>query len=372
VLPREDQPPASPGLPREELNPVTNPLLAQNLGRWAQAYFTNPPEKRERAVMDLLQQLAGDAPETVPAVSQVHKVLKPLVGPVCARCQHSNHSGVLFCGLCGEALPADTGRSVRRAGERSPEQPNLAGGKQAAGGDPQPGEAGIAEAPDPALLPAVFRSEPAARRVHLTFGRAGIAVVIILAGLASWRWMSQRPAPPSNSGAPPKAATLVHQKPNPSAQAQRSPHAQKIVGASSRTTQASRVHTNPGSGEQSSNTTFAGVISPSSKLALVTNPTSTSLSQAVEIGPGTPDLLRARKFLAGKNGDRDPGEAAKWLWKAVAMGNASAAMLLANLYVSGDGVPKNCDQARLLLGAAARNSAAAGEELQRLETSGCQ
>ena len=42
---------------RSELNPLQNPTLGKNLGRWAQVYFTNPPEKREQAVVELLREL---------------------------------------------------------------------------------------------------------------------------------------------------------------------------------------------------------------------------------------------------------------------------------------------------------------------------
>ena len=42
-------PVGGPSLPRPELNPLTNPVLGRNLGRWAQVYFTSPPEKREQA-----------------------------------------------------------------------------------------------------------------------------------------------------------------------------------------------------------------------------------------------------------------------------------------------------------------------------------
>jgi hypothetical protein len=44
-----------------ELNPILNPLLAAHMGRWAEVYFTSPPEKREQAVADLLRELAGDS-----------------------------------------------------------------------------------------------------------------------------------------------------------------------------------------------------------------------------------------------------------------------------------------------------------------------
>ena len=53
--------------------------------------------------------------------------------------------------------------------------------------------------------------------------------------------------------------------------------------------------------------------------------------------------------------------------------NTAASLLLADLYLRGDGVPRSCEQARLLLVAAAKKSdVAAGEKLRDLETSGCQ
>ena len=44
-------------LPDPELNPLLNPLLGAHMGRWAEVYFTNPPEKREEAVTELLREL---------------------------------------------------------------------------------------------------------------------------------------------------------------------------------------------------------------------------------------------------------------------------------------------------------------------------
>jgi TPR repeat protein len=61
------------------------------------------------------------------------------------------------------------------------------------------------------------------------------------------------------------------------------------------------------------------------------------------------------------------------LWKAVGKQNTAASLLLADLYIRGDGVSQNCEQAKLLLVAAAKKSdAAAGEKLRTLENSGCQ
>ena len=69
---------------------------------------------------------------------------------------------------------------------------------------------------------------------------------------------------------------------------------------------------------------------------------------------------------------RNSVEAAKWLWKAMAKHNGSASVLLADLYLKGDGVPKNCDQARILLDSAAlRGTKDAGERLRHLQAFGC-
>ena len=47
-----------PGGPSQaELNPLMNPLLERNLGRWARVYFSHPPGKREQAVSKLLDEI---------------------------------------------------------------------------------------------------------------------------------------------------------------------------------------------------------------------------------------------------------------------------------------------------------------------------
>src|SRR5271170_333187 len=49
-------------LPDPELNPMLNPLLAAHMGRWAEVYFTNPPEKRGAAIAELLRELESTPP----------------------------------------------------------------------------------------------------------------------------------------------------------------------------------------------------------------------------------------------------------------------------------------------------------------------
>jgi hypothetical protein len=89
---------------------------------------------------------------------------------------------------------------------------------------------------------------------------------------------------------------------------------------------------------------------------------------------GDQELAQARDFLDGRNGKQHNGEqAAEWLWRAVRKENVEATVLLSGLYLRGDGVPKNCDQAHLLLDAAAgKGSKEAAAMLRNLVAFGCQ
>ena len=60
------------------------------------------------------------------------------------------------------------------------------------------------------------------------------------------------------------------------------------------------------------------------------------------------------------------------LWSAVGAGSAAAELELARLYLEGEGVPRNCEQARILLRAAAKSgSREAREQLRTLGIYGC-
>ena len=60
------------------------------------------------------------------------------------------------------------------------------------------------------------------------------------------------------------------------------------------------------------------------------------------------------------------------LWSSVQAGNSKAAVTLADLYIRGDGVPVNCDQARvLLLVASEKNNQEAIRRLRDLDKTGC-
>ena len=60
------------------------------------------------------------------------------------------------------------------------------------------------------------------------------------------------------------------------------------------------------------------------------------------------------------------------LWKAVGEGNTTAEIALAQLYLTGNGVPKSCEQARVLLSAASKKgNAEATRQYRRLLSTAC-
>lgn len=72
------------------------------------------------------------------------------------------------------------------------------------------------------------------------------------------------------------------------------------------------------------------------------------------------------------NSRQDRSAEATRLWSAVASGDSSAEVDLARLYLNGEGVPRNCEQAKVLLRAAAKaGSAEARQQLRKLPTRGC-
>jgi PilZ domain len=69
---------------------------------------------------------------------------------------------------------------------------------------------------------------------------------------------------------------------------------------------------------------------------------------------------------------RERSEQAMQLWAAVGAGDSRAEVNLARLYMKGEGVPRNCEQARILLRAAAKSgNREARQQLLKLRTSGC-
>lgn len=92
--------------------------------------------------------------------------------------------------------------------------------------------------------------------------------------------------------------------------------------------------------------------------------------------PKSPDtaakqLLPGAEEVTKANHTSDSAAAAAWLWKATAKGNPEAPVRLADRYIKGDGVPRSCEQALVLLKTAAtKENAAARNRLAALYTSG--
>ncbi|MBZ5702337.1 MAG: PilZ domain-containing protein [Acidobacteriia bacterium] len=86
---------------------------------------------------------------------------------------------------------------------------------------------------------------------------------------------------------------------------------------------------------------------------------------------GEAEVTAAQQILRRGKEMGNPAEAVGLLWAAVEKGNTHAELLLADLYLQGLGVAKNCDQARVLLTAAAKKYKEAREQLALLDETGC-
>jgi hypothetical protein len=76
--------------------------------------------------------------------------------------------------------------------------------------------------------------------------------------------------------------------------------------------------------------------------------------------------------VAASTRKQDPADEVRALWSAVGQGNTAAEVTLAKLYMIGGGVPKNCDQARVLLKAAAKKgNSEAVSKLSQITRQGC-
>jgi hypothetical protein len=92
----------------------------------------------------------------------------------------------------------------------------------------------------------------------------------------------------------------------------------------------------------------------------------------VALEAGKSELAAAQAALRGTNGIRDSSKAARLLWAAVANDNSGAEVVLADLYLRGDGVAKSCEQGRVLLTAASKSGNVLGQEkLGELDKNGC-
>jgi hypothetical protein len=76
--------------------------------------------------------------------------------------------------------------------------------------------------------------------------------------------------------------------------------------------------------------------------------------------------------LSGRASQKKTSATPQQLWASVQAGNSTAAVALAELYIKGEGVPQNCNQARvLLLVASEKRNATAIKRLAELDKTGC-
>lgn len=94
--------------------------------------------------------------------------------------------------------------------------------------------------------------------------------------------------------------------------------------------------------------TTAAAAKPSKTVKAATKRPSKFVEDATSASAaGADDLARAEKAS-------DPATAANWLWAATKKGNTDAPVRLADYYANGRGVPKDCEQATVLLRSSAR------------------
>jgi hypothetical protein len=96
-------------------------------------------------------------------------------------------------------------------------------------------------------------------------------------------------------------------------------------------------------------------------------------SVTADSGIGQEEFAAAQDVLRGGNRQRDLSRAVALLWSSVKKGYVPAEVTLADLYRRGDGVEKNCDQARVLLVAASKKgSFEARQILEQIAEQGCE
>ena len=370
-LEAEEMESSAPGLPRADLNPLTNPLLAENMGRWAQVYFTSPPDQREHAVEKLLQELKTDSGSKKPLSSKTARRIESPAVPIpastpeiefpelpilssanhepelgdatmhdfalCPGCQHSNPAEQRFCGSCGTALTRDVATPDASATLR--EQTS----------EPT-------ENPDTdwhwlrerTLSTYEVQSETANRSRVLI-----VALVLVVVGLSGY-FLWQNHARPSRPQVPPSASSVSQPVASPSMNLPITP-----APSPAPVQQPSKV-------KPQTNGALSKVASGSAKPVAASGDSSI----APRSDDGRDELVRARQYLSGQGVPANSWMASQLLWKAIGKQNTEAVLLLSDLYARGDGVPRSCEQARVLLvSAAKKGSSAAAQKLRSIENS---
>ena len=344
-------------LPRSELNPLTNPALERNLSRWAEVYFGTPPAKREQAISKLLQEIRRETLGTLKAESARSEGLAQsaeLQEVACPSCRQKNPLGHKFCRECGAALYPGEADAASDA--------NLAEARAAAEASAPKSQSDVQWLRDRALGSLSAYENP----VHRGWMFAVGGFVIVLAGFVYLQWAPLLQTGASHNTVASRVSAPPATAPPESASSTPGPSPQDTISPLSQPSEVKPSEVKPGLVTETPDRDKAShSVQPAAQK-------SSLLPVAPLPSSGESDLRLAQRYLGGSMGARDSSEAAKLLWKAVRQQNTTAAVLLSDLYVRGDGVPKSCDQARLLLLAATKRGAPqAAEQLRSLKSHGC-
>jgi hypothetical protein len=376
--------------PDPELNPMTNTLLAQNMGRWAEVYFTTPVEKRDEAVQELLRELRSgikrprEAPvESIATEEEIiamkEKLLElqkeqlakssnkrsvstpvpaseamPSDGVICPACLSRNKMGQRFCGLCGFSLVGNqpTAEAVKES------QPELTPTHVST----EP----VRDGNDWGWLHERNRTQLASSKQRSgTWKYVLVLLIIVGVGAAGyWWWRISL----STNAAVEKTSKDTNE------------NARNNEGHSTSGNKQAEISSkpmNPGA-EIDKRTPVRDDtrVAPSEHLKSRAGTEATFSAEDgapnVSQEQGLRELQTARTYLEGRGVPKDSTVAAQWLWKAVAKQNTEAAIILSRMYMLGDGVQKNCDQARLLLMPAAKRGSKQADEALQTVTVNCQ
>lgn len=359
-----------------ELNPLLNPILSKHMGRWAEVYFNSPRDRRDIAVLELIRELEHEDRAAMPsfrrsgqaaaAPALKREAPSPLI---CWACNYVNRPLHKFCGRCGallDGMSTETRTTETRIEEEEPRERNQP--------PPEPIGSTLLRESSPTFGMEMDSSERSYRPY------IGVVLALVVVGLAYVGWRGNQtsggttplPQVPTASTNTPQNTTQESSAPSANPGTPAPPAARPNTPAP----EPSRpVATSPAAAEASSP---AKSTSGTDEATTTREPAALSAQPMTQSAPGpgngSQELAIARDFLDGANGRvHNQAQAAQWLWKAVGKQNVEATVILSNLYLHGDGVPKNCDQARLLLDAAAikgRKDAAA--QLRNLRAFGCE
>jgi localization factor PodJL len=150
--------------------------------------------------------------------------------------------------------------------------------------------------------------------------------------------------------------------------------AKSLTNSTNSNTNAARGAVTPGSsGMKSGKVAPPAVKVPENSGPSVVADPAAKTDGVADSGIGQEEFAAAQDVLHGGNRQRDLSRAVALLWSSVKKGYVPAEVTLADLYRRGDGVEKNCDQARVLLVAASKKgSFEARQILEQIAEQGCE